>query len=317
MATLSRHPAHESTFGDDMNIKRANRVSKLLRLVLTIAVTITAALFLAPQESRSQELIDPTVHWAYASFFGTGWYKINDERSAFMLRVAPRWSVGEAGIDEDGKREIAYTLRLPITMGITKLDFDDIPGIIDPDNLSTASLNVSVDADIPVTGRFSVRPSAEVGYGQVLGESDSAWTYKGAVQGRYTFQSGKLDWSLLGGLGLVGFEPNEGLSDHFTYLTGGAEFSYPVNWPRSKNDQTMLYWHVSYTGFLDEIEFQTRTGELDFVDNYWQVGMALGKRKEPIRLWFLKFDRLGLAYNFSSSGELRGVKFVFASAYDL
>jgi hypothetical protein len=287
------------------------------RPLYVLACMITAALFLAPQESRSQDLIDPTVHWAYASFFGTGWYRINDERSAFMLRVTPRWSVGEAGIDKEGNREIAYTFRLPMTLGVANFDFEDIPGIIDPDNFSTASLNFGVDADIPVTRRFSARPSIEVGYGQVLGESDSAWTYKGAVQGRYTFQSGRLDWSLLGGLGVAGYKPNEGPSDYFSFLKGGAEFGYPVSWPRSKNDQTMLYWHVTYTNFLDEIEFKTGIEELDAIASFWQVGMALGKRKEPIRLWFLKFDRLGLAYNFSSSGELRGVKFVFASAYDL
>lgn len=79
----------------------------------------------------------------------------------------------------------------------------------------------------------------------------------------------------------------------------------------------MLYWHVSYTDFLDEIEFKTGIEELDSVANYWQIGAALGKRREPIRVWFLSFDRLGLAYNFSTTGQLRGVKFVFRSLYDL
>ena len=278
---------------------------------------IAAALFLTSGESWSQAPIEPTVHWAYASFFGTGWYKINDERSAYILRVSPRWTVGEAGIDNDGNREIAYTFRVPMTLGVAKLDFEDIPGIIDPDNLTTASLNFSVDADVPITARFSLRPSAEVGYGQVLGESDSAWTYKVETRSRYSFQSGKLDWALLAGLGLVGYEPNEGPSDDFVYLAAGAEFGYPVNWPRSKNGQTMLYWHVSYTDFLDEIEFETGVEELDSVANFWQVGIALGRKNEPVRIWFLKFDRLGLAYNFSTSGELRGIKFLFRSLYDL
>jgi hypothetical protein len=33
-------------------------------------------------------------------------------------------------------------------------------------------------------------------------------------------------------------------------------------------------------------------------------------------LWFLSFDRLGLAYDLSPSGELRGIKFVFRSLYE-
>ncbi len=64
-----------------------------------------------------------------------------------------------------------------MTLGLAKLEFEDIPGILDPGNLTTASLNFSADADILVTTRLSLRPSAEVGYGRVLGESDYAWTY--------------------------------------------------------------------------------------------------------------------------------------------
>jgi len=268
-------------------------------------------------QAWSQDLIEPRTHWAYASFFGTGWYKINDERSAFVVRAAPRWTVGESGFDDQGNREIAYTFRVPVTLGLSKLDFEDVPGTLDPDNLATASLNFSADADIPVTERFSLRPSAEVGYGTVLGESDYAWTYKAEVRSRYAIGSGKLDWALLAGAGLVGYEPNEGPADDFTYVAGGAEFGYPINWPRSKNDQTMLYWHVSYTDFIDEIEFKTGIEEVDSVANYWQVGLAIGKKREPVKIWFFKFDRLGLAYNFSTTGELRGIKFVFRSVYEL
>ena len=79
----------------------------------------------------------------------------------------------------------------------------------------------------------------------------------------------------------------------------------------------MLYWHLTYTDFLDEIEVRTGVEEFDSVANYWQAGIAMGKRDEPVRIWRLSFDRLGLAYNFSTTGELRGIKFVFRSLYDL
>ena len=127
--------------------------------------------------ANAQDLIEPTRHWAYASFFGTGWYKINDQRSTFILRASPRWTVGDASISEGGEREIAYTFRVPLTMGFANLDFEGIPGFLDPDNYTTASVGFSVDADIPITRRFSVRPSGEVGYGTILDESDYAWNY--------------------------------------------------------------------------------------------------------------------------------------------
>jgi len=276
-----------------------------------------ATLNLCPGQAWSQQAVEPSFHWAYASFFGTGWYKVNDERSAFIIRVAPRWTFGEADIDEQGNRSISYTLRTPLTLGLSKLDFADIPGIIDPDNVTTAGINFSADADVPVTKRLSLRPSAEFGYGTILDESGSAWTYKAEIRSQYTFRSGKLDWALLGGLGYVGYNPDRGPSDDFTYVTAGMEFAYPVSWPRSNNNQTMLYWHVTYTDFLDEIDFNTGIGKQESIAKNWQFGLALGKRDEPVRIWFLNFDRLGLAYNYSATGDLRGIKFVFRSLYEL
>ena len=270
-----------------------------------------------PVLAQEPEPFEPTIHWAYASFFGTGWYKINDQRSGFIVRAPFRWTVGEAQIDEDGERQIAYTIRLPFTLGLARLDFEDIAGILDSDNLATASANISLDADIPVTQRFHVRPVAEMGYSTIIDESDWAWTYRAEVKTRTTFEAGKLDWALLFDYGIVGYEPNRGDSDDFEFAAAGLEFGYPVDWFSSTDGQTMLYWHLGYTDFLDEIEVQTGVEEFDSVANYWQVGIALGKLDEPVHIWRLNFDRLGLAYNLSTTGELRGIKFVFRSLYDL
>lgn len=279
-------------------------------------LALLLSLFVTPV-AYSQETADPDVHWAYASFFGTGWYKVSDTREAFVIRAAPRWTVGESGINEQGKREFDYTFRVPVTLGLTRFDLDDIPGLIDPDNLSTLSVGFSADIDIPVTERFSVRPIAEIGYGTMLGESDRAWTWRTEVRSRYMFESGKLNWRLLAGLGITGFEPNSGESDDFSYASVGAEFDYPIKWLSTENRQSILYWHFGYTSFIDEIEFVSGPTRIDTVADYWQFGLALGNRDKPIKIWFLSFDRLGLSYKYSNTGRLRGITFVFRSLYDL
>ena len=287
-----------------------------MRQVLVVLLVLTSGGLSQAVMAQDAEPFEPTIHWAYASFFGTGWYKINDQRSGFIVRAPFRWTVGEAQIDKDGERQIAYTIRLPFTLGLARLDFEDIPSILDSDNLATASANISVDADIPVTQRFHVRPVAEVGYSTILDESDWAWTYRAEIKTRTTFEAGKLDWAILFDYGIVGYEPNRGESDDFEFAAAGVEFGYPVKWFGSGDGQTMLYWHLTYTDFLDEIEVRTGIEEFDSVANYWQAGIAMGKRDKPVRMWRLSFDRLGLAYNFSTTGELRGIKFVFRSLYD-
>lgn len=270
-----------------------------------------------PAAAQEEDAFEPTIHWAYASFFGTGWYKINNQRSGFIMRAPFRWTLGEAGIDDDGNREIAYTVRLPFTLGLAQLDFDDIAGILDPENFATASANVSLDADIPITQRFHIRPVAEVGYSTIINESDWAWTYRAEIKSRTTFEAGELDWAFLLDYGIVGYEPNQGESDDFEFVTAGLEFAYPVNWFASSENQSILYWHLTYTEFLDEIEVRDGIDDFDEVAETWQAGVALGRRDKPVRIWRLNFDRLGLAYNYSSTGDLRGIRFVFQSLYDL
>lgn len=257
------------------------------------------------------------MHWAYASFFGTGWYRVSDTAEAFVVRTSPRWTVGEAGFNDQGKRSFAYTFRVPVTLGLTRFDLDDIPSIIDLDNLSTLSIGFSADIDIPVSNRFSLRPIAEVGYGGVLGESDRAWIWRTELRSRYGFEAGELDWALLARAGVAGIEPNDGESHDFSFASLAAEFAYPVSWWSSKQDQTMLYWILSYTSFIEDMEFSAGPLGVESVANYWQLGMALGKRDKPIKIWFLKFDRLGLAYQHSDTGRFRGIEILFGSLYDL
>jgi hypothetical protein len=264
----------------------------------------------------AQEEPVPTVHWAYASYFGTGWYKISDQQSAFIANFALPLTKGETRWfgGKDGKA--VYSIRVPITLGLNRLDFEELPGILDPENFASVSAGLRADVDVPVTERFSWRPSVQLSYGTIIGESEYAWTYRGDVRARYTFGSGDLDWSLIGGLGLVGYDANRGTNDSFTYAAIGTEFAHPLPWFGSDDGRALLYWHLMYTDFLNRMEVQSRFDQFEEVTNYWQAGVAFGREDKPIKLWFLRFERLGLAYNISPSGELRGIKFVFRSLYD-
>ena len=79
----------------------------------------------------------------------------------------------------------------------------------------------------------------------------------------------------------------------------------------------MLYWSLAYTSFLDEIEVKRGFEEFDSVASLWQAGLSIGRRNQPVSIWRLNFDRLGLAFNYSTTSDLRGIKFVFRSLYEL
>lgn len=285
-----------------------------LRHRLAGAVVGCAMLWICP--AAAQEAPVPTVHWAYASYFGTGWYEISDEQSAFIASLAPKIRTGELAWTGADDAKAVYSIRLPLSIGVTRLDFEDVPGILDLENFSTVSAGLRGDIDVPVTARFSFRPSVQLSYGTVIGESEYAWTYRGDVRGRYMLGAGDLDWALIGAAGIVGYDANRGNDDSFTYASIGTEVAHPLRGFDSDNSQAVVYWHLLYTDFLDRMEVQGRSAQLEEIANYWQAGFAFGWRDRPIEWWFFRFERLGLAYDISPSGKLRGLKFVFRSLYD-
>lgn len=277
---------------------------------------ILGGLLLQSLPAMSQEADAAAVHWAYASYFGTGWYKISNEQRAFVVNFAPQWVSGPATWLGDRGEDAVFRVRIPFAVGVTRLDLADVPGVLDPENFAMASIGLRADVDVPLTDRLSMRPAVQLSYGTVIGESEYAWTYRGDVRGRYRFGSGDRDWALVAAAGAVAFEANNGTDESFTYATLAAEFAHPLRRFSSKDDEALIYWHLAYTDFINRVEVPDRQGNVKEITNYWQVGLALGKSNSDIKLWFLRFNRLGLAYDVSPSGDLRGVKFVFRSVYD-
>ena len=282
-----------------------------------------AILFLAPAfvsiaatKSCAQDNVGNSVHWAYSSYFGTGWYRIDNQRNVFVLRTTPRWELREPAIAEDGTRTMGIEFRLPVTAGLNSFILDDIAGTVDPDNLASISIAPGVDVTIPLTSRWSLRPFASVGWGTVVNDSESAWTYWAGVKSRYAFQHGKLNWSLQNSLAYVGYSPSEGPSEDFWPLMAGLEFSYPIRsyWP--DGGQLILNWHGMYTTFEDNLDLVLEDATSKSITDQWEFGLALSKKDRRIKMWWFSFDRLGLAYRFSSSRDLTGISVVFRSVFE-
>jgi hypothetical protein len=161
-----------------------------------------------------------------------------------------------------------------------------------------------------------VRPNGQISYGRAIGAEDEAYTYRVDVRGRYWLRNDRRQLALHGSMGYVGYDASPGIDDNFSYASIGAEYSHPVSWFSTEESQSVLHWHVLYMDLLNRIEVRTTNDKLTEVTNFWQVGLAFGKRGERMKFGFLSFDRLGLAYDISPTGDLRGIKFVFKSLYD-
>lgn len=285
------------------------RCSKLFRRL----VFLHFLFWLLP--ASAQEPGPATLHWAYASYFGTGWYQVGDQRDVFVMRFTPRWKLREASF-EDGERRIGYEFRLPVTAGLNTFSLDDPTGTLDPGNLGSLSITPGIDMTIPVNGRWELKPFASAGFGTILSENESAWTYWAGIKSKVSFERGNLDWALLNSIGYVGYSPKHGPSEDFWPLMIGFEFDHPLAKMQFAGEQAKLHWHAMYTTFKNDLDLVIENGSVAPITDQWEFGVSMGRENKRLKIWLFSFDRLGAAYRFSSNGEFKGISIVFRSIFD-
>lgn len=197
-----------------------------------------------------------------------------------------------------------------------RFNLGNLGAVFDIDNFGTVSVTPGVEVEVPVTKRWSLKPLAYAGWGTEIDGPQSAWIYWAGLKSRYRLSSGDLDWSLVNSIEYIGYTPNEGASNDAVPIMVGLEFQRPMGNVRLGGHQVYLDWHATYTTYLDNLEFLVRDVSISQVADTWELGLAFSKGKHKLKLWQLEWDRIGLAYRFSSSGEFQGVALVFRSVFD-
>ena len=253
------------------------------------------------------------VHWAVGAFFGTGWYQVDNNRSVFILRIPPRQTLREAAIDEAGRRQVGIDVQYPVALGLSRMD--DIPDFIDFGNYSTISFTPGVQVEIPIDSRWSLRPYAHVGYGWEQESGEGAAIWYGGIKSRYRLRDDRQRWSLLGGLFYAGYKPDYDDRGQYASLMGGLEFSHPLGSMSLGDDPLYLNGHLTYNWFFDELKFHVDRDRVESFRDQWELGLAIGKRDAPIKIWFLGFEQIGLGFRWSSNGHFSAITVNFRSPF--
>jgi len=260
----------------------------------------------------------PAIPWAYSAYFGTGVYRVENGEKAYVLRVSPSWTWREASVDEQGLRTVGWKFKFPVALGTHDLDAHAIGATLSLDNVSTITAVPGVEADIPIGSRWSLRPFANVGWGTETGaDSSSAWVYWTGIKSRLAFPGRDgFEWALVNSLTYSGYTSDANQSSRVLPLSTAFEFDRPIE-KQIGGDPVHLYWHFGYTDYLNHkpLLLGSSVGSID-VEDEWETGMAFGKGAEPLRLWRLHWNRVGIAYRFSSDGAFKGVSVFFSSLFD-
>lgn len=272
----------------------------------------------APSASAQTETPAP-IHWAYGAYFGTGRYELADGQSTYVLSARPSRRLRAAQFNDDETRSIGIELRFPVAVGTHR--FDIAGSSLQFDNVSTVSVVPGVEIDVPITARWSLKPIAYVGWGtEVSGDSSgdsSAWLYWTGVKSQVRFAAGALNWAMVNSLTYVGYSSDDEDASVLPLFTG-FEFETPLQNTKIANELVHLHWHVGYTSYLNEIDLRPARTSLSpvTIDDEWELGVAFSTGQQPLRLWRLKWDRVGIAYRFSSDGEFEGLSLTFRSLFE-
>lgn len=273
-------------------------------LLLMVLVLLPHAAFSAEAVSAAE---DPArqVHWAMGAFFGTGWYRVNNNRNVYILRVPPSQTLRESSINADAERTLGIEIQYPVSFGVHNLDaLDDF---LDFDNYATVSFTPGVQVEIPVTQQWYLRPYANLGWGTEIQSTDSAWIFYGGIKSRYRLGGDQVDWSLLNSLNYAGYNPDVGSSGKYGSFMTGVEFDHPLTGLSLGGDDLWLNWHVTYNYMFDELNFYVEDSRIESIRDQWELGLALGKGHKKLKFWFLKFEHVGLSFKTSSNGVYKAI----------
>ena len=261
-------------------------------------------------ESAPRTVFEP-VHWAYSSFFGTGWYKVDDARSVFVLKTPIRQTLRESALSGTGERVLGLAIRYPLAVGVHQIE--DLGGIFDNDNFATASFTPGIEVEIPINRQWYLRSQVNLGWGTDLNNSDSAWIYYAGIKSRYVFPAESHRWSLLNSLYYAGYSPDQGRSDHLAVAQAGVELRQPLKRFAIHGEPVALYWTLMYSFLGNELHFNLPDGRFDPIQDQVEIGVQMGFLNRPIRLWTFEIQRVGLGYQFSPDGELTAITFSLSS----
>lgn len=264
------------------------------RLTRSIAA---AAIALGLSLSASAQTEVP-FNWGYASAFGRGLYRLDDGSDAQIYRAQIKPPLHKPAEGEDG---VTVRLVLPVTFGLQE------PLALNRNHVQEYSFMPGVELELKPGERFALRADAEAGLGkQTAAEQPSTRVAAFGLRARFAFANAPGRPAFIGGLRWAGVDSDAGERSSLLRVTTGLEFDIGTAW-QVRGRRMRLLPHVLEDryyrphGWLALGEAPDPGGP-QVMTHEWQVGLAAG-RDEPFKIWFFKFNSLGVAYRFSEFSQ--------------
>ncbi len=269
--------------------------------VLCTAFAVALASSISDLSAQSIDDDENVVNFSYAVVFGTGVYKVQDQK-AFVFRVPFAYTLREPSPERPGLK-----ILLPALAGYYNYDWDKVIEGGLPGDAATLSFVPGLELQYLMSERWRLKPYGQLGVGRDFKNNEDALIYVAGLKSHYRIPyEGKFRFAF-GSKGIYsGYDPEDGSDQSLGVLAVGVDAIYP--WGFSLfGKQTNLANFLLYNWYIDSPGFQQGNNETESVAGEIEWGVALGFEQEPKLLGF-SFERLGLAFRFGD--DIKGVRLV-------
>ena len=250
--------------------------------------------------------LDPR-NFAHAAFLGSGIYVV-DGRQLYIIRAPMAFTLRP----EEGN---PFGLRLSATptFGFFDLKFSDIGDFQLPSSLSTFSLLLGVEFQVPVLSNWQLDPFVRAGPAWEFAQGTVTWVFGVGIDSRVEFAPGRtrvLLWNTL----LWAGNRDSDLSprDDFARIDTQVEWLFPVGW-RLHRTKTEVGPYARSEIYFDALVIAPPAGEPLVIHHRYEIGVMWGATERHTTFWKIPYPRVGLSWRFGDGAS--GVRLMLTTRF--
>jgi len=274
-------------------------------LLLLLAAAVADGHAQSPSVRFTSEL-DPR-NFAHAAFLGSGIYVV-DGRQLYIIRAPMAFTLRRLEGNSFGLK-----LSATPTFGFFDLKFSDIGDFQLPSSLSTLSLLLGVEFQVPVLANWQLDPFVRAGPAWEFAQGTTTWIFGVGVDSRAEFPAGPsrvLLWNTMFWAGNRESDLSE--RDDFARFDTQIEWLFPVGWRLHKR-KTEIGPYVRSEIYFDALVIAPPAGEPLVIHHRYEVGVMWAAPEKHHGFWKIPYPKVGISYRFGNGAS--GVRLLLTTRF--
>ena len=260
-------------------------VKKIMSVFLSALLSIITLSLSAARAQQSPEPQDGFINYAYASWIGTGYYRIED-RTIWILRLP----FSSYTLREPEGNKWGIDILFPITFGLDQ--FTDIDA-----NVGSFTFVPGIRPTYAVLDNWILKPYGQAGVGKDFkgGNWSTIWGY--GIQSLASFPTKYGEFELGNAIRIADNDQSTNERDNgFSMFEIGLNYRRPVGFNLFKRQYSMSIFGI-HKNFINDLEFFNVFEETTRISELWTLGVVLGV--EPsVKILGIPFKGAGITYTY-------------------